>query len=100
MAVGTGFPGASNVLGKNSNQSPASHPVLDPVGGRVQLGCTRNRAPRTLVWTRLSLPCPGVPGKSVITSGESMETEAATAPFNQRVTATKYMVVYELSAIE
>lgn len=29
-----------------------------------------------------------------------METEAATAPFNQRVTATKYMVVYELSAIE
>lgn len=55
---------------------PSLHPVPHPMGGRVQLGCTRNRAPRTLVLTRLSLPCPGVPRKSIPTSGESMETEA------------------------
>lgn len=51
-------------------------PCPIPMGGRVQLGCTRNRAPRTLVLTRLSSPCPGVPRKSITTSGESMETEA------------------------
>lgn len=70
------FPGASDVLGKNFSQSPASHPVPDPMGGGVQLGCTRNRAPRILVSTRFSSPCSVVPRKSITTSGESMEAEA------------------------